>query len=77
MRKLRNQAGRFYGLATAILVVTGGAAGDASWREINTGLPSAVVGVRAITIDPAPPSTIYVWMNSWDQQRQSSHLQRC
>jgi photosystem II stability/assembly factor-like uncharacterized protein len=59
MRKLRNHAGHFHGLATAILVMTGGVAWGTSWKEINTGLPSAVVGVRAITIDPATPSTIY------------------
>jgi|SRR5581483_444387 len=40
--------------------MTGAVAGGTSWRVINTGLRSAVVGVRAITIDPATPSTIYV-----------------
>src|SRR5690348_14531336 len=64
MRKLRNNARHFHGLATAILVMTSGTAWGASWREINTGLPSAVVGVRAITIDPATPSTIYVCSSS-------------
>ena len=65
MRKLRNHAGHFCCLATAVLVMTGGVTWGASWRENNIGLPSAVVGVRAITIDPATPSTIYVCSNSW------------
>jgi photosystem II stability/assembly factor-like uncharacterized protein len=65
MRKLTNHARHSLGLLASILVMSSGAAGDASWREINTGLPSAVVGVRAITIDPVTPSTIYVCSYSW------------
>jgi photosystem II stability/assembly factor-like uncharacterized protein len=65
MRKLRNQHGHFCRLATAVLVMTGGAAGYASWREVNTGLTSAVVAVRAISIDPVTPSTIYVCSYNW------------
>src|SRR5436190_21824927 len=65
MRKLRNHAGHLYGLAAAVLIMTGGVASAASWREINTGLQNAVVGVRSMTVDPVTASTIYVCSYSW------------
>ena len=36
----------------------------ATWSEANVGLPSAVVGVHALTVDPVSPSTIYAHTSS-------------
>ncbi|MBK5292662.1 MAG: hypothetical protein JJE04_13410 [Acidobacteriia bacterium] len=43
--------------------MTVGSACAATWSEINTGLPSAVPGVEALTVDPTVPSTIYARTN--------------
>jgi len=56
MRNMRNIA-----LAAAIVVLTSGSTWGASWRPINTGLPSAVAGAGGLAIDPATPSTLYSW----------------
>jgi hypothetical protein len=37
--------------------VTSGLLSSAGWREIDTGLPSSVVGQTYLTIDPANPAT--------------------
>jgi hypothetical protein len=49
------------GVVAAILVVTSGSIWGASWREINSGLPSAVAGAGGLAIDPTTPSTLYSW----------------
>src|SRR4026208_128847 len=36
----------------------------ATWRETNNGLPGAVPGVEALTVDPRAPSTIYARTNA-------------
>ena len=52
-----------FGRTTAILMVTAAVipvtSRAASWSEIDTGLPGVGVGVNALAIDPASPSTLY------------------
>jgi photosystem II stability/assembly factor-like uncharacterized protein len=45
------------------LLVTGGSTLAATWSEANNGLPAAVPGVEALTVDPQAPSTIYARTN--------------
>jgi photosystem II stability/assembly factor-like uncharacterized protein len=53
--------GRRMGVVAAILVMTSGSIWGASWREINSGLPTAVAGAGGLAIDPTTPSTLYSW----------------
>ena len=48
-------------LATAAMPMLGG-----SWTAINSGLPGASLGVVALTIDPAVPSTLYACSSAGD-----------
>src|SRR5215472_15351477 len=64
MANLTNHARHCFGLVTAILVMSSGSISAASWRGINSGLPSAVAGASGLAIDPATPSTIYSWGSS-------------
>ena len=51
-------------LRPAILFIAiGGTTHAASWSEINSGLPNAVPGVEALTVDPQTPATIYARTN--------------
>jgi photosystem II stability/assembly factor-like uncharacterized protein len=43
----------------AISLIASGLAAGQSWRQINSGLPVTVAGVRALAFDPATPSIIY------------------
>src|SRR5262245_51307916 len=62
-KNLRTHAVYVLGLAKAILFTTSGilfaSQLPGTWREINTGLPIAGVGVGALTIDPTNTGTIY------------------
>ena len=54
--------GRLVPIAAIFVVTTGlipNKSGGATWSEINAGLPGIAVGVNALAIDPASPSTIY------------------
>ena len=42
-----------------ILLIASGWAGGQSWRQINSGLPVTVAGVRALAFDPTTPSIVY------------------
>jgi photosystem II stability/assembly factor-like uncharacterized protein len=59
----RNSVERALRLAVVILLLTSGVVIDtsqaASWSQVNTGLPGAVVNVTSIAIAPAQHSTIY------------------
>ena len=46
-------------LAAAILVISSGVAASATWSPVNTGIPSSVVGVIGLTVDPIGASTLY------------------
>jgi len=59
MGSLRNIFQRTCSLAAAILVVTAGASGGATWNEIDSGLPSVGVGVTSLVVDPTSSSTVY------------------
>src|SRR5437667_11557202 len=61
MANLTNHARHWFGLAAALLVLSSGSTWGASWREMNSGLPSAVAGASGLAIDPATPSTLYSW----------------
>src|SRR5262245_42107092 len=56
--------GNRMGLVAAILFMTSGSIWGESWREINSGLPSAVAGATGLAIDPTTPSTLYSWGSS-------------
>src|SRR5262245_16852929 len=43
----------------SFFLVSGGASFAATWSETNTGLPSAVPGVIALTVNRKTPSTLY------------------
>ena len=45
--------------SAAILLIASGFATGQGWRQINSGLPVTVAGVRALAFDPATPSIIY------------------
>lgn len=53
-----NHFGRLIAIA-ALWAAASGPGFGASWSEINSGLPRAVAGISALTIDPATPSTVY------------------
>jgi hypothetical protein len=59
-----NRTRHWFALLAAILVVSGGPVWGASWREINSGLPTAVAGASGLAIDPTNPSTLYSWGSS-------------
>src|SRR5262245_18813806 len=59
MDKRGNFAGYGFALTALVLALSNGVAFGERWNPINTGLPSAEVGVSALAIDPVKPSTVY------------------
>jgi len=53
--------GKRIGIVAAILCMSSGSIWGAGWREINSGLPTAVAGAGGLAIDPTTPSTLYSW----------------
>src|SRR5713101_331401 len=64
MGHLRHHRRHPFGLASTILAMSSGVLFGASWSMKSTGLPSAFLGVAALTIDPATPSTLYARSSS-------------
>jgi photosystem II stability/assembly factor-like uncharacterized protein len=58
----QNYRARALRIALMILVASGSPYA-ATWSETNFGLPGAVPGVEALTVDPTAPSTIYARTN--------------